>query len=149
MLLFQTNGWEVFTPDLGDLWVGLGGSLFLFLALAIGGFILYGRKSEDARVKVVLPMLLYMGALLALVSAGGHLLTSMKYPEISISKTRLAVDGKEYPRPRRDALRIETVDDRLTREQNQILLLKLGDGKTLALPDNRYPLEKMIKLLEK
>lgn len=149
LLLQKTAGFEVFTPQLSDLWVGFGASVALFVAFAIGGFMLYGRKTDDARVKVVLPMLMYMASLLALVSIGGHFLSIQKYPIVEISPTKIRVDGELYPRPRPDALRVETVEDKLTQKKSQILLLYLKGQQTIALPESRYDVREMLSLLKK
>lgn len=148
MLLFQ-NGWSVFNPDLSDLWVGLTTSAVLFVAFAVAGYLLYGSKQKDARLKVVLPMLCYIACLLALMSLGGHYLSTFKYPEIAVNATKIRIDGKTMPRPRPNDIRLETVNAALTGDASQILLLQLGGGKTIALPDNRYPVREIMNILTK
>lgn len=151
MLLFQqATAFKMFNPDTTDLWMGLIGSMVLLIAFAIGGFMLYNKKTADARLKVVLPMLFYMAALLALVSVGGHYLSMQKYPKIGLSKTKLMVADETFPLPRANSLRIESVEDRLTREVRQILMIQIsGTQRTLALPDDRYPVKELMELLKK
>lgn len=149
MLLWQTQSLKVFTPELSDLWTGLIASAALFLAFAVAGLMLYGKKSDDARVRVVLPMLCYMAALLALVSAGGHYLTVLKYPEIGFNKFEIYVDGEPYRKPRPGDVRVESVNDQLTGATNQILLVQIDGQKTLALPGNRYPIKEIMQLVKK
>lgn len=135
-----TPDWTIYAPDLGDLYGGLIRSLLLFAILVAVGVWLSRRRGEtDARLRVVLPMLVYFGALLSLISAGGNYLSTLKYPELAFSATRLSVDGEEFPMPRPNAVRIESVTDRLTRKQSNILLLQLDERRTLALPEDRYP----------
>ncbi len=147
-MLLQTN-WTVFEPELGDLWFGIIASAVLFVVFAIGGFLLYGSKNKDARLKVVVPMLCYIAGLLALVSAGGHYLTMLKYPEVALSASKIRVDGEEGSRPRPDRIRLETVNAALTGEASHILMIQLSGGKTIALPDDRYPVPEIMNLLTK
>lgn len=137
--------WTVYIPEMGDLWMGLITSLVVFLLFAVGGVLLYRGKSKDARMKVVVPMLCYVAALLALVSAGGHYLTTMKYPELAIGPARMAVNGEQFPLPRPNDLRLENVSVGLDGRSGQILMLQLGGGRTLALPDDRYPVVEIMR----
>ncbi|PHI19354.1 hypothetical protein CEQ90_13435 [Lewinellaceae bacterium SD302] len=119
------------------------------MVFAIGGFWLYGSKNKDARLKVVVPMLCYIASLLALVSVGGHYLTMLKYPEVALNTTKIRVDGEESSRPRPDRIRMETVNAALTGDASQILMIQLSGGKTIALPDDRYPVPEIMNLLTK
>lgn len=147
-MILQTT-WAVFSPALSDLWGGLTASLVLFVAFAIAGVLLYRSKKKDARLKIVVPMLCYIACMLALLSVGGHYLTIKKYPEFAVNATQISIDGENERRPRPDRIRLERVNAALTGGANQILLIQLKGGKTIALPDDRYPVAEIMDLLKK
>ena len=137
----------VFTPQLGDLYLmlALGGAVFtvfVFLAYRLGG-----RPHPDPRRRVLMPMLLYFFALLCLMATAGAFWSTFKYPEVTIGKQHLTIDGERYPRPRRSEVRFEQYGESGLGGPNRVLLVQTRDKRTWAFPEDRYDVNAMLKLL--
>lgn len=137
-----------FTPLVTDLWLAVAACLALVVVFIVVGWRLSTAATKDPRQKVVLPMLLYFAAMLAFMGAAGNGFSILKYPTITIQGRRIAIDGEEFPMPRKDALRMERASGGLGGE-NHILLLRVASGKTYALPEDRYDLVQLQQALRK
>ena len=137
-----------FSPQTGDLYTTL---LVCLLAIA---FMVYlgvraGRRSEpDPRKRVLLPMLAYFGALLALMTLLGSFWTILKYPEVTVTATSFVVDGEEYPLPSAGNVRMEAVGKGVN-TTGRVLLVQTKDRKNWAFPDDRYDTRKLYGLLRR
>jgi hypothetical protein len=139
------ESYQLFAPDVSSLLWSAGMCTLLLLLLVFAGWKLSSEGGQDKRKTVVLPMLFFFGALLAFMGAAGSTLTYFKFPVLEISDRHIRLDGKEYPRPRRDAVRTERVSG--LGGESQILLLQIPTGKTYAFPDDRYPVNEIRRAL--
>lgn len=137
--------YQLFSPDISNLLWSAGFCTVLLLGLAFAGWSLSTAGGTDKRKTVVLPMLFFFGALLAFMGAAGSMLTYMKFPVLEISERNIRLDGQEYPRPRKDAVRTERVNG--LGGESQILLLQIPTGKTYAFPSDRYPVNEIRRAL--
>ena len=135
-----------FTPALGDLYATLGGCALL-IAVMIYLAVRAGKADEpDPRRRVLLPMLAYFGALLALMAFMGAFWSTFKYPEVTISAAKLTVGEAAYPIPNLANVRIENVGPGINTDR-QVLLLQTRDRKNWAFPADRYDVKRMYGLL--
>lgn len=139
---------QVFQADNSDLWTYAllcSAATLLFVLMAIW---LNKEKSADPRRRVLLPMLLFFGALLTFMGAAGNFLSLTKYPSLAVAATEIRLDGEVFPFPRRDAIRIEKISGGLGGER-LILFLQTPAGKTYAFPDQRYPVQAIWQALRR
>lgn len=141
----MNENYQVFTPDTSSLLWAAGLCALLLIGLATAGWKLSSSGGKDQRQTVVLPMLFFFGALLAFMAGAGSMLTYFKFPVLEVSDRNIRLDGTEYPRPRRDAVRTERVFG--LGGESQILLLQIPTGKTYAFPDDRYPVNEIRRAL--
>lgn len=142
------NTEQIFQANNNDLWIWAllcFAAMLLLLALAIW---LGKEKSPDPRRRVLLPMLFFFGALLALTGAAGNLLSLTKYPELAVTNNGIRLGKKAFPMPPKDAVRIEKIGGGLGGER-LILFLQTPEGKTYAFPDDRYPVQAIWQALKK
>lgn len=137
--------YQVFSPNISSLLWAAGLSSLLVIVLAIAGWKLSSAGGNDKRKTVVLPMLFFFAALLAFMGAAGSVLTYFKFPVLEVGERTIRLDGHEYPRPRRDAVRTEKVNG--LGGESQILLLQIPNGKTYAFPDDRYSVNEIRRAL--
>ena len=135
-----------FAPELGDLYTSVllfGG---VFIALVVGAVVAGRRTGGDARRRVLLPMLLYFGSLLALMGALGTLWTLMKFPVVEITASRFIVDGTSYPPPRGQNIRFEDSPAAGSLGGGgRVLLVQTKDRRTWAFPGERYDVQGMYR----
>lgn len=139
---------QFFQPINSDLWAWAWlclGLAFLFSILAIW---LSKEKSADPRRRVLLPMLFFFGALLALMGAAGNLFSLTKYPELVLGSTEMRLDDKVFPLPKKKDISLVRTGGALSGER-LILFLRTPEGKTYAFPDKRYPVEAIWQALNK
>lgn len=141
----MNESYQLFAPDVSSLLWAVGLCTVLVIMLAIAGWKLSSAGGSDQRKTVVLPMLFFFGAMLALMGAAGNFLTYLKFPVLEVSERNIRVDGQEYPRPRKDAVRTERVNG--LGGESQLLLLQIPTGKTYAFPDDRYPVNEIRRAL--
>ena len=135
-----------FLPKLGDLYAtlafcGLGFAVMVYLAVRAGQ-----GKNADPRRRVLLPMLAYFGALLALMAFLGAFWSTFKYPPVVMTATTMTIGGERYPLPRLTNVRLESVGKGVN-TTGRVLLLQTQDRKNWAFPDDRYEVTRMYSLL--
>ena len=140
---------NVYTPQLGDLYLLIAICGVLFVALTFLAFRLNGNKHPDPRRRVLLPMLCYFLALLALMGLLGSFWSVFKYPDVEIAADRIILDGEEYPRPRKGDMRMESYTGSGLNATTRVLLIQTRDRRTWAFPADRYPINEMMRALER
>jgi len=139
----------VFTPQLGDIYTLLSICGFLFVALVGLAFILNKNKHPDPRRRVLLPMLCYFLALLALMGFLGSFWSIFKYPTLEITATEMIIDGKPNPLPTRSNVRLEDYASGGLGGASRVLLVQTKDRKTWAFPEDRYAVTEIRRLLRR
>ena len=133
-----------FSPEVGDLKLMLGGFLLTFLALAFLAFRLNKLEHPDPRRRVLLPMLAYFIALLALMGAMGSFWSIFKYPTVRVEASEVFIDGEAHRFPRAGNVRFETTDG-----ADRILLVQTADRRTWAFPADRYAVNELYRALRR
>lgn len=144
---------QTFVPDLSDLysWIILGLVLLLAgIGLAVWAFRL--PTSADKRIRLLVPYAGFIMGIIALMIIAGNAWQFSKYPTIKVAYPGMYInDGDIQPLPNRSAWRVErekSTPASWGKAQN-ILLLRVKDGTTYALPEDRYELPKLLAILRK
>ena len=137
----------VYTPQLGDLYLAIGICGFLFVTFTFLAFRLNKVKTKDPRRRVLLPMLSYFVALLALMGLLGSFFSSTKFPVVEVHAKHLVIDGERVPKPRRGDVRMESNTGGGLGQTVRVLLLQTRDHRTLAFPSDRYDVNGMMRQL--
>ena len=137
-----------FTPQLGDIYTmlalcGAGFVMMVFLAWRLGKI-----KNSDPRQRVLLPMLAYFMALLALMGFLGSFWSMFKYPDITISDRSFMVNEEEFSRPRQSEIRLENYTSSGLGNGGRVLLIQTKDRRTWAFPEDRYPINELMRALK-
>ncbi|MBB4077503.1 Na+/H+-dicarboxylate symporter [Lewinella aquimaris] len=135
-----------FIPELGDLYFTLVGCTVLIAVMIFLAFRASRAGEADPRRRVLLPMLAYFGALLALMALLGAFWTLFKYPNVTIDATTLTIGKEAYPIPNLANVRMEAVG-RGANTDETVLLIQTKDRKNWAFPGDRYDVRKMYGLL--
>lgn len=135
-----------FVPILGDLYAtlafcGLGVAVMVYLAVRASQ-----GNDTDPRRRILLPMLAYFGALLALMAFLGAFWSTFKYPKVVMTPTTMTIGDERYPLPRLTSVRLESVGKGVN-TTGRVLLLQTQDRKNWAFPDDRYEVTHMYSLL--
>lgn len=129
---------QTFHPQLGDLYTTLAICGMAFLGLAFLAYRLGQNRHPDPRKRVLLPMLAYFVALLALMGALGAFWSLFKFPTLEVrGRQAIVLDGREYRFPRAGHVRLETSGDQ------RLLLLQTEDRRSWAFPEDRYALSEL------
>jgi len=139
----------VFTPQLGDIYTMLSICGLAFVGLVGLAFILNKNKHPDPRRRVLLPMLCYFMALLALMGFLGSFWSTFKYPTLKLTATQMIIDGQENPMPARSNVRLENYASGGLGPASRVLLVQTKDRKTWAFPEDRYEVTEIMRLLKK
>ena len=137
-----------FTPQLGDLYTMIAVCAVAFAALVFLAFRVSKNKHPDPRRRVLLPMLCYFIALLALMGAMGGFWSVFKYPVVEVSDTALVLNGKEFARPKSRDLRLESYTGSGLNATTRVLMVHTSDRRTWAFPEDRYPINEMMRVLK-
>ena len=143
----QTTQSGEFSPYLGDVYATMavcGGAILLLLFAA---YRMSKMGSPDPRKKVLLPMLAYFMALLALMGFLGSFWSTFKYPTVTVTATELNVGGEAYAKPRPHEIRLESVAASGLGDGGRVLLVQTRDRRTWAFPEERYDLTGMMRTL--
>lgn len=138
----------VFSPQMGDVYgmmMVCGAAFILLVWLAIR---LNKNKHPDPRRRVLMPMLSYFMALLALMAFLGSFWSLFKYPTLEITETKMIIDGEANPLPTRSNVRLENYSSTGLGPSTRVLLVQTKDRKTWAFPDDRYPVNEILRLLK-
>ncbi len=138
----------IFSPELGDLRLMMGGFLLAFIGLAFLAFRLNKIEHPDPRRRVLLPMLAYFVALLALMGALGSFWSTFKYPTVAVQGNQMKIDDQEYRLPRAGNVRFESTGG-MAGSGERILLVQTADRRTWAFPANRYDVNGLYRALKK
>jgi len=138
-----------FSPQMGDVYTMMSVCGAIFVLLIFLAFRLNKIKNVDPRRRVLLPMLCYFMALLALMGFLGSFWSLFKYPTLEITNTRMIIGGEENPLPSVANIRLENYASGGLGGSSRILLVQTKDRKTWAFPDDRYPVNDMMRLLRK
>ena len=138
-----------YSPQLGDIYTMMGICGFLFVALVWLAFRLNKNKHPDPRRRVLLPMLCYFLSLLALMGLLGSFWSAFKYPTVGITASNIHINGTEFPRPLPGDLRLESYTGSGFNATTRVLLMQTKDRRTWAFPEDRYPINEMMRLLKK
>lgn len=137
-----------YSPQLGDLYTMIAICGFLFVSLVFLAFRLSKNKHPDPRRRVLLPMLCYFIALLALMGGLGSFWSVFKYPNVSIEPEAIVLNGESYPRPRKGDMRMESYTGGGFNSTTRVLLIQTKDRRTWAFPADRYPINEMMNKLQ-
>lgn len=122
-----------------------GAAFVLLVWLAIR---LNKNKHPDPRRRVLMPMLSYFMALLTLMAFLGSFWSLFKYPTLEITETQMIIDGEASPLPARSNVRLENYSSTGLGPSTRVLLVQTRDRKTWAFPDDRYPVNEILRLLK-
>jgi uncharacterized membrane protein len=139
----------IFTPQLGDIHATMlvcGLAIVALVALAI---FFNKNKHPDPRRRVLLPMLCYFAALLALMGFLGSFWSMFKYPKLEITATEMVINGQTNPIPSPANIRLENYTNSGLGPESRVLLVQTRDRKTWAFPEDRYPVTEIMRLLKK
>ncbi|MFK8162474.1 MAG: hypothetical protein AB8H12_08420 [Lewinella sp.] len=137
----------VFSPQMGDVYgmmMVCGAAFILLVWLAIR---LNKNKHPDPRRRVLMPMLSYFMALLALMAFLGSFWSLFKYPTLEITATQMIIDGAANPLPTQSNVRLENYESSGLGPSTRVLLVQTKDRKTWAFPDDRYPVNEIMQRL--
>lgn len=140
---------QIFSPQLGDIhgMLAICGSIFVLLVWL--AFRLNKNKHPDPRRRVLMPMLAYFMALLAFMAFLGSFWSLFKYPTLEITATEMIIDGESNRLPSASNVRLETYESGGLGPSNRVLLVQTKDRKTWAFPEDRYPVNDIMRLLRK
>jgi hypothetical protein len=137
----------VFSPQMGDVYgmmMVCGAAFILLVWLAIR---LNKNKHPDPRRRVLMPMLSYFMALLALMAFMGSFWSLFKYPTLEITENQMIIDGEANPLPSRSNVRLENYASTGLGPSTRVLLVQTKDRKTWAFPEDRYPVNDIMQHL--
>lgn len=140
---------QEYSPQLGDIYTMMGICGVLFVVLVWLAFRLNKNKHPDPRQRVLMPMLSYFMALLALMGFLGSFWSAFKYPTVGITEKNIVVNGTEFPRPLPGDIRLESYTGSGFSSTTRVLLVQTRDRRTWAFPEDRYPVNEMMRLLGK
>ena len=140
---------HVFTPQLGDVYGMLAVCGTVFVLLVWLALRLNKNKHPDPRRRVLMPMLAYFAALLALMAFLGSFWSLFKYPSLEITATEMIIDGKSNRLPSASNIRLETYESGGLGPASRVLLVQTKDRRTWAFPEDRYPVNEIMRLLRK
>lgn len=138
---------QTFSPQLGDLYTLMAVCGALFLTLLFVAYRLGKVTHPDPRRRVLLPMLAYFLALLALMGLLGAFWSSRKYPDLIVRGRQVTVDGQTFPAPAPAEMRLENYESGGLGPSTRVLLLQTPDRVTHAFPADRYPVNEIMGLL--
>lgn len=140
---------QIFSPQLGDIhgMLAICGSIFILLVWL--AFRLNKNKHPDPRRRVLMPMLAYFMALLALMAFLGSFWSLFKYPTLEITATEMIIDGETNRLPSSSNVRLERYEGGGLGPSSRVLLVQTKDRKTWAFPEDRYPVNEIMRLLRK
>ncbi|MEL6669787.1 MAG: hypothetical protein AAFO91_12330 [Bacteroidota bacterium] len=144
---------STFSPDLSDIYGYIVFGIALLLAgigIAIWAFRL--PTSADKRLRLLVPYAGFIMGIIALMIVVGNVWQLSKYPTIKIEYPGMYVNDEPIqPLPNRSAWRVErekSTPASWGKSQN-ILLMRVKDGTTYALPEDRYELPMLLDILRK
>jgi hypothetical protein len=138
----------VFSPEMGDVYgmmMVCGAAFVLLVWLAIR---LNKNKHPDPRRRVLMPMLSYFMALLALMAFLGSFWSLFKYPTLEVTENQMIIDGEANLLPSQSNVRLENYASTGLGPSTRVLLVQTKDRKTWAFPEDRYPVNEMLRLLK-
>lgn len=138
---------QTYDPQIGDIYLMMGICGFLFVVLTWLAFRLNRNKHPDPRRRVLMPMICYFMALLALMGFLGGFWSTLKYPTVSITEQHIIMDDTEYPLPRPGDVRLESYTGGGLNATTRVLLVHTRNRRTWAFPDDRYPVNEMLRQL--
>lgn len=138
----------IFTPELGDVYAMMVICGVAFVALIWLALRLNKNKHPDPRRRILMPMLSYFIALLALMAFLGSFWSLFKYPTLEIADTRMIIDGVDNPLPTQANVRLENYSSSGLGAATRVLLVQTKDRKTWAFPEDRYPVNEILQLLK-
>lgn len=133
---------------MGDIYLMMALCGLAFVGLVLTAFKLNKINNPDPRQKVLLPMVAYFIALLALMGFLGSFWSMFKYPVVSIAADTIMIDEEEFPLPKAHEIRLESYTGSGLGETTRVLLVQTRDRRTWAFPDDRYDLNRMMGLLK-
>lgn len=137
-----------FSPQLGDLYTMISICAFLFVALVYLAFRVSKNKHPDPRQRVLMPMLCYFLALLAMMAMLGSFWSVYKYPTVAITESKIVLNGDEFPRPKQRDMRMESYQGSGFSSNTRVLMIHTKDRRTWAFPEDRYPINEMMRALK-
>ncbi len=140
---------QIFSPQLGDVhgMLAICGSVFILLVWL--AFRLNKNKHPDPRRRVLMPMLAYFMALLALMGFLGSFWSIFKYPTLEVTANEMVIGGERHRLPSASNVRLETYGSGGLGPSSRVLLVQTKDRKTWAFPEDRYPVNEIMRLLRK
>lgn len=144
---------EIFEP-LKNPWQEMALPLLSAVLLAIAQVLQLRNKNIERNRRIVFSMLLFFGAVIALLSAGGVAINAYKFQRVTISPTGIALGKKEIPFGQlrgyilREDREQSWVNSNIQKKTVRSLVLEEKNGKTHLLPEEYYELSRLIAVLD-
>jgi hypothetical protein len=136
-----------FSPQMGDIYLMAAVCGALFIILVWLAFRLNKNKHPDPRRRVLMPMLSYFMALLALMGFLGSFWSVFKYPEVKVANERLLIGSEDFPMPKPSEMRLESYTGSGLGPATRVLLVQTKDRRTWAFPADRYNINGMMQAM--
>lgn len=144
---------EIFEP-LKSPWGGMVLSLLTGLLLIVGQVLQLRNKNMERNRRIVISMLLFFGAVIALLSAGGIAINAYKFQRVTVSASAISIGKKEIPYSNlrgyliREDREQSWVSSGIQKKAVRSLVLEEKNGKTYLLPEEYYELSRLIATLD-
>lgn len=132
---------------MGDIYTMAAACGALFIILVWLAFRLNKNKHPDPRRRVLMPMLSYFMALLALMGFLGSFWSVFKYPDVRVIGNQLTIGEETFPMPKPSEMRLENFTGSGLGSSSRVLLLQTKDRRTWAFPEDRYPIKEMMRAM--
>ena len=144
---------EIFEP-LKNPWQQMALPLLCAVLLAVAQVLQLRNKNIERNRRIVLSMLLFFGAVIALLSAGGMALNAYKFQRVAVSPSGVTIGKKEIPFSNlrgyliREDREQSWVNSNIQNKAVRSLVLEEKNGKTHLLPEEYYELSRLIAVLD-
>lgn len=136
-----------FSPQMGDIYLMIAVCAALFMIFVWLAFRLNKNKHPDPRRRVLMPMLSYFVALLALMGFLGSFWSVFKYPVVEVANERLLIGREDFPVPKPAEIRLENYPNSGLGSATRVLLVQTKDRRTWAFPADRYDINGMMRAM--
>lgn len=144
---------EIFEP-LKSPWREMALPLLSAVLLVIAQVLQLRNKNIERNRRIVFSMLLFFGAVIALLSAGGIAINAYKFQRVTVSASAISIGKKEIPYSNlrgyliREDREQSWVNSDIQKKAVRSLVLEEKNGKTYLLPEEYYELSRLIATLD-
>lgn len=144
---------EIFEP-LKNPWQEMALPLMVAVLLVAAQVLQLRNKNMERNRRIVLSMLLFFGAVIALLSAGGIAINAYKFQRVTVSASAISIGKKEisFSELRGYLIREDReqswVSSDIQKKAVRSLVLEEKNGKTHLLPEEYYELSHLIATLD-